>query len=170
MLASMSAFETATDPRVELLLGLLGQAYDRPAWHGPNLHGAIRSLPPQLAGWRPGPRRHNAREIVVHCAYWKYRVVRHLRDAPTRFDLKGSDWFAMTEEADANGWNEDRALLRAWHERLIDALQAFPPARLDERPGKSPRSYAELVEGAALHDVYHAGQIRLIARLRAGAR
>jgi hypothetical protein len=31
---------------------------------------------------------------------------------------------------------------------------------------KSPWTYAELIHGAAAHDVYHAGQIQLLKRLR----
>ena len=56
------------------LLALLDEAYDRRSWHGTNLRGAVRTIEPHQATWRPGPGRHNVWELVVHAAYWKYVV------------------------------------------------------------------------------------------------
>lgn len=154
-----------TTPRVELLLRLLGQAYDRASWHGSTLRGATRRIDADTAAYRPQPARHNVREIVVHCAYWKYRAVRKLQDDPLRFDLKGSDWFARPSEPDSAGWDEDKALLDAWHRRLRAAVQALPDVRLDEEPDGSGRTLGDYVTGIAAHDLYHAGQVRLLVRM-----
>lgn len=156
-------------PRSRTLLALLEQAYDHPAWHGANLRNAIRRLSPEAAAYRPQASRHNPHEIVVHCAYWKYRVVRHLVAGPVRFELKGSDWFPRGDAPDARGWDEDRALLHEWHARLLEAVRAFPEARLDEIPGRDRWSHADLIAGGAAHDLYHAGQIRLLARMHRDA-
>ncbi|HMF10720.1 MAG TPA: hypothetical protein VKE94_00390, partial [Gemmataceae bacterium] len=61
-----------------MLLFLLDQAFDKKAWHGPNLRGAIRRVSVAQAGWRPGPSRRSIADIVVHAAYWKYAVRRRL--------------------------------------------------------------------------------------------
>lgn len=154
-----------TAPRTELLLRLLGQAYDQSAWHGPNLRGAVRRVKADAAAYRPQRNRHNVREITVHCAYWKYRALRYLQDEPLRFDVKGSDWFPRSHDPDPAGWNEDRTLLDAWHERLLAGVRALPEERLDEPAGGSGRVLADFVTGAAAHDLYHAGQIRLLVRM-----
>lgn len=159
-------------PATALLVELIEQAFDQPAWHGPNLRNALRGVGAELAGWRPQSQRHSIWEIAVHCAYWKYRVVRPLTDEPPRaFELKGSDWFerppADAEPADA--WRRDLALLDAWQVRLLGAVASFDPARLDEVAGRGRFSYRRLVMGAASHDLYHAGQIRLLRRLAEGA-
>ena len=67
------------DPRIALLLDNLDDAYNKTAWHGPNLRGAIRGVPVAQAVWRPHPKRHSIAEITVHAAYWKYAVRRRLR-------------------------------------------------------------------------------------------
>lgn len=50
---------------IELLLGLLDEAFDKKAWHGPNLRGAVRGVAADEAAWRPSPDRHNVWEIAV---------------------------------------------------------------------------------------------------------
>ncbi len=60
------------DRRIALLLDVVDQAFDRKAWHGTALWGSVRGLTPREALWRPGQRRHNIWEIVLHTAYWKY--------------------------------------------------------------------------------------------------
>ncbi len=61
-------------PKINLLLVAIDEGYEKKAWHGPNLRGAIRGISASDAARRPGDRRHNIWEIVVHCAYWKYIV------------------------------------------------------------------------------------------------
>ena len=110
----------------------------------------------------------------MHAAYWKYRAWRDLTLAlggeAHGFGVKGSDWFerpeggAPTEEA----WRGDLEFLRAWHGRLLEAVRVFPESRLDDQVRTSRRTYADVVMGAASHDVYHAGQIRLLLRLQEG--
>jgi len=153
-----------TDPRIGLLLHQLHQAFDRRSWHGPNLLGSLRGVSLEMAGWRPQPARHNIGELVVHAAYWKYRVVRLIATEPPRaFSLPGSDFFERPSWPTAEGWRADLALLRDWHGRLAEVVGALPPARLSETAGEF--TCAELITGAAAHDIYHAGQIRLIRRM-----
>ena len=160
-----------TDPVVAALLAALNQAYWTKSWHGTNLNGAIRRLKPADAAWRPGRDRHNIWEIVVHCAYWKYAVWRRLTGAPRgSFPYKGSDWFVRPAEPSSRAWRDDRALLAAMHERLIDAVAAQTPRSLAARARRSAFASRDLILGAAAHDVYHTGQIQLIKRLHsAGA-
>ena len=66
------------DPRIDLLLEILDQAFDRKGWHGTTLRGALRGMTAEAALWRPAPGRHNIWELAVHAAYWKYVVRRRL--------------------------------------------------------------------------------------------
>lgn len=157
------------DPRVSLLLDQLALAYDRRSWHGPNLRGSLRGVTPETARYRPQPERHNIWEIVVHCAYWKYRVCRLvLPDAAWSFPLRGSDWFRRPTDPTKAGWSRDLILLDDWHEHLRDAVAALPPDSLGARVGQREFTFLELVSGAAAHDLYHAGQIRLLRRMSGG--
>jgi hypothetical protein len=157
------------EPEVSLLLDLLDQAFDRKAWHGTNLRGSIRGITAEQAAWRPAPGRHNAWEIVVHAAYWKYAVRRRFRaEARGSFPLKGSNWFARPAEGlDTEAvWREDVALLVETHRTMREAIAGLSARDLRVTPPGSKTSNLALVMGAASHDLYHAGQIQLLKRLR----
>lgn len=153
-------------PEIRLLLQIVDEAYEKKAWHGPNLRGAIRGLNLRDASWRATEGRHNIWEIVVHAAYWKYIVRRRLLGGKKgSFPLKGSNWFlrpaAMTSEA----WRSDVALLEDMHRKMGATIASLAPRDLNKVPPGSKVSNAALISGIAAHDVYHAGQIQLLKRL-----
>jgi DinB superfamily len=150
---------------IDLLLTQIDQAYNRRSWHGTNLRGSVRGMTPEDAVWRPDSRGHNAQEIVIHAAYWKYVVWRRLTGA-TRgsFPLGGSDWFARPG-ADARIWRADLRLLDDCHRQLRETIEGLAPKRLHRAAGGSTTALA-LVTGIIAHDLYHAGQIQLLKRMR----
>jgi len=138
----------------DLLLKILDEAYGRKAWHGTNLRGSLRGVPPETADWRPAPGRHNIRELTVHCAYWKYTVRRRLTGGKRgSFARKGSNWLPPSES-----WKDDMRLLGAEHRALRSAIASASQEQLAK--------YERLIYGVAAHDAYHTGQIQLIKRLR----
>jgi len=148
----------------DVLLVQLDQAFDRRSWHGTNLRGSVRGLEAIVAAWRPRRGRHNIREIVVHAAYWKYAVRRRLAgEKRGSFPLEGSDWFARAGE-DEKAWQADVQLLEDCHRKLRGVVAALAPGDLARRIGTV--TVLALVSGIVAHDLYHAGQIQLIKRLR----
>lgn len=155
-----------SDDVVSVLLRSVDRSYRGPAWHGPTLTGALRGVTPEQAAWRPQPERHNIWELTVHCAYWKYRVCAKLTDLPRgSFDLEGSNFFERPVATTDAAWAADRRLLDAWHDRLLEAIRTFDAARLDDEAGDR-FTFEALIDGAGAHDVYHAGQIQLLKKLR----
>ena len=143
-----------------LLLQIVDSGYNRKAWHGPNLRQSLRGVSVENAAWRPAPGRHNFWEIAVHAAYWKYAVRRRLRGDPRgSFACEGSNWFVRPSPTTRNGekaWIEDKRLLEREHQKLRGAIA-------EARNYRIPLAH---IYGVAFHDVYHAGQIRLLRRLR----
>lgn len=152
--------------RVTLLLRVLDEAFERKAWHGPNLRGTLRGLDARRACWRPAPARHNIWELVVHAAYWKYAVRRRLTgDKRGSFALPGSNWFARPGEPREDAWRRDVALLEEEHRKLREVVRGLRDADLAREVAGSRHTHDTLVYGVAAHDVYHAGQIQLLKRL-----
>ena len=116
---------------------------------------------------KPGGDRHNIWELMVHAAYWKYDIRRRLTGEKGRaFALEGSNFWSRPVEGSLAEWRADLALLQREHERLRQAVAAFPEARwTGKAPGK-PFNFDGLVRGVAAHDLYHAGQIQLLKRLQ----
>lgn len=153
-------------PEIYFLLRIADEAYEKKAWHGPNLRGAVRGLDVREAAWRPAPGRHNIWEIVVHCAYWKYAVRRRiLGEKRGLFPLKGSNWIVRPAVMTLEAWREDVALLEDTHRKLRSVITGMTPRDLQKIPRGSKLSNAAIISGIAAHDVYHAGQIQLLKRL-----
>ena len=145
----------------DLVLALLDEAYERRTWHGPNLKQSLRGVTAKQAAWRPGRGRHNIWEITLHAAYWKYAVRRRIEGAKRgSFALKGSNFFPRPDTGKRNeaAWRADKELLEREHRALRAAIAKVMA---------SPRGTKLLRQlyGIAFHDVYHAGQIRLLRRL-----
>lgn len=152
--------------RIQQLLAIIDQAYNRRSWHGTNLRGSIRGVSAEQASWRPSPGRHNICEIVVHAAYWKYAVRRRLtNESRGSFPLKGSNWFARDDDAGEEGWKSDVALLDTMHRTMRAAIAAMNDRALDRTAKGSTVTNFALISGVAAHDLYHAGQIQLLKRL-----
>ena len=154
---------------IALLVESLREGYDKKSWHGVNLRGSLRALSAKDAAWRPGKGRHNIWEIAVHCAYWKYIVRRRLTgEKRGSFPLKGSNWYLRPERTTADAWKRDLHLLHDAHRALVLAVAELKSSALEDRPAGNRATNRAMIAGIAMHDVYHAGQIQIIRRLRRG--
>jgi len=155
------------NPQIALLLQMLDEAYVNHAWQGTNLRGSIRGMKAKHAAWRPSPDKHNIWEYIVHCAYWKYVVYRRITgEKRGSFPLKGSNFFQRPEgkisEAD---WQQDIELLDNMHDLLREAVAGLNPRALMTLSPKKQWTLSQEIQGIAMHDVYHTGQIQLLKRL-----
>jgi hypothetical protein len=145
----------------QMLLALLQEGYEKKTWHGPNLKQSVKGLTAKQAAWRPARGKHNIWELAIHSAYWKYAVRREL-DGTKRgaFILKGMNFFARPEKGKATeaAWRTDRDLLEREHRALEQSI-----ARALKKP--ITEKQRRMIYGVCFHDIYHAGQIRLLRRL-----
>jgi hypothetical protein len=145
----------------KLVLALLDEAYGKKTWHGPNLKQSIKGVTAKQAAWRPGPGKHNIWEVMLHAAYWKYALRRRIEGGKRgSFVLKGSNFFPRPEPGKLTeaAWKADKRLLEREHQ----VLRATVARAL--RMARGARFVKQLY-GVAFHDIYHAGQIRLLRRL-----
>ena len=154
----------APDCEIALLLQMLDEAFDKKSWHGPNLRSAIRGVTARQAAWRPSPRHHNIWEYTLHAAYWKYVVRRRITgDKRGSFAVPGSNFFERPIELSEAAWKQDAQILAVQHQDLRRAVLELRPEMREDR--KKWNTLLHLIRGAAAHDLYHAGQIRLLRRL-----
>jgi len=157
-------------PGIKLLLQLLDQAFASKAWHGPVLLGSIRGVKLKAATFRPLGKRNSIRDLVYHCAYWKYAARRWVRmaagDQPgPAFARSPAKFPVRSERVTEKMWRADIRMLKREHALIVAAVRRFPDRLLDSRKGDSPVTFAELIAGVAQHDLYHCGQIGLLKRL-----
>jgi hypothetical protein len=155
----------------EQLLALVEEGFQKTAWHGPNLRSALRGVNADEAAWRPAKGRHNIWEIAVHTAYWKFIVTRRLIGSKKQdFPEKGRNWFVRdgakfaTDEA-SKRWKSDLSMLVDMHYELCSAIASLKEPGLKHSKLDNRQSVIRNIVGIAMHDVYHAGQIRLLRKM-----
>ena len=74
------------------------------------------------------------------------------------FPLKGSNWFEVPDRVSESDWESHKQLLHEQHALLRQSVLDLGKAKRRSLSDKQLR----LISGVAAHDVYHAGQIRLL--------
>lgn len=81
------------------------------------------------------------------------------------FPLKGSNWFTLPARLDDAAWRDYVRLLDEQHKALRETVAKFPASKLSTVPAGCKVSNLKIIYGIAAHDVYHAGQVRLLKSL-----
>ena len=153
----MSAAQRAMRDVLQLLLSNFDEAYEKKAWHGPNLRGALRGVRADDAVRRTREGSHTIWELTAHAAYWK--TVARRRLLRLRGATGAANWIVSPDAVDERAWRELVRTLDREHRALREAIAFMTDA--DLRDAKKLR----LITGVTAHDVYHAGQIQLVKRL-----
>lgn len=155
-------------PRIKDVLELLDAPKGFKPWHGgPSLMGCLRGVNAGQAAWKPLPGRNSIWQLVLHMAYWKYTIIRHLNPAhPKGFERSPANFPKVPKTQSEKEWKTDKKLLKQTHKTLVEEIKTVPPGKLDEIvPTKKEWTYMQLITGIAAHDTYHIAQIQLLKRL-----
>lgn len=147
---------------VERLLDQLDRSFRGDAWHGPSLEDVLAGVNAEQAAARPIGSAHTIRELVDHLVTWQ-RVVRR-RLAGDDAVPAAAENFPRTDDESAVGWVAAVERLRRSRAALREAVAGLDPAGLDREPVRGRGSRYLLVHGVIQHDLYHAGQIALLAK------
>jgi hypothetical protein len=139
------------------LLDVIDWAFDKASWHGPNLASSVRGLRADDAA-RSLRGRKSIWQQLLHAAYWKQRVLNKLAGTQP-FPRKGSNWPLLPDQVTQAAWRRDLELLRDIHCRFRAAVVSL------QKHGAVDDKLRRLIVGGAFHDVYHAGQIRLLRKM-----
>jgi hypothetical protein len=150
------AMRARPNPIAGVLVDELNNAFVGRSWHGASLMGSLRGVEPTQATKSPSGRK-TIWQQALHAAYWKHRGLVMLGE-PATFPRKPSNWPKMPAEPSLTAWRADLRLLQETHARLIACVGGMGASRLDGRT-------RWLIHGLAAHDLYHAGQIKLLRRL-----
>jgi uncharacterized damage-inducible protein DinB len=154
-------------------LALLTDAHGGDPWHGFSTRRILDGITAEHAAIRPAGGAHSIWEIVLHMTAWAHEVTARLGGRAPQ-EPNEDDWPAVGEPTPER-WKSACAA-------LDDAIRALEPVvsqvpdeqwmRLLEAPrnpalgtGKTP---LQTLEGLALHNAYHSGQIALLKRQLGG--
>ncbi len=147
------------------ILAALHESYVGPAWHGPAVREALEGVTAAIAAKKLPSGRNSIWELVLHLAHGRHLLIERITDsaaAPFPRAIREPWWPLAPSNADEQSWRDDVALLERYHRSLTEAIEAATAVQLARvPPGGDPIAHQLL--GLALHDTYHAGQIRLLA-------
>ena len=140
-------------------------AHQGNAWHGPSLRELLEGVTAEQAAARPLPDAHSIWELVNHLAAWERIVMRRVQGEVVN-DVPDEINFPPVAEPSEAAWQAALAQLDETNRELREAIKQIDDAKLEElTPGKQHPLYIELY-GALQHDLYHAGQIALLKKLK----
>lgn len=149
-----------------IILAMLEESYAGPAWHGPSVLEALDGVSASIAACKPTAERNSIWELVLHLANGRHLLAERTIDQPIDAfprAIREPWWPASPTDTSEVTWRADLALLDERQRMLMDAIRRATPAQLARVPHGSQHSVARQLLGMALHDSYHAGQIRLLA-------
>jgi len=140
--------------------------YDRAmhgaAWHGDAIWQILDGISAERAALRPIANAHSVWEIVEHMASWEDVAAKRL--GGLRAGLVEDRNFPAAPEATEANWQQTLDQFRASNQAFREALQKLDPVRLDDLSAAGKRSFYDEAHGLIEHNVYHAGQIALLAK------
>jgi uncharacterized damage-inducible protein DinB len=140
-------------------------AHQGGAWHGPSLRELLDGVTAEQAAARPLPDAHSIWELVNHIAAWERIVMRRLQGEVIS-DVPDEINFPPVADPSEAAWLAALQRLDETNRELREAIKQIDDTKLQEpTPGKEHPLYIELY-GALQHDLYHAGQIALLKKLR----
>jgi uncharacterized damage-inducible protein DinB len=117
------------------------------------------------AAARPLSDAHNIWEIVLHIATWEEVVRRRLQGEAVADLPPEQDWPPVQDISEA-AWRKVIDDLERGHRSLREAIARSGEMQLAEMvPGKEHSVY-HMLQGVIQHDLYHAGQIAVLKKVR----
>lgn len=150
-----------------LIADQLRRAFDGHAWHGPALLELLKDVDAATAAAKPLPDVHSIWELVLHIRAWDNAGLRRLAGETAK--LKGNANFPLVPMPPSEGaWRESIAAAQHTHETLVTTIAGLSEKKLrDQVPGKTYDFY-HMFHGIAQHELYHAGQIAILKKVRVG--
>lgn len=104
---------------------------------------------------------------MLHIAAWDNAVRR--RTGGAAVTLSDEENFPSIKDTSETAWRKALDHMKRTHNELVNSVKTFPESRLSERvPGKTQDYYNfyYMFSGIAQHELYHAGQIALLKKLK----
>lgn len=147
----------------------LERGFEGDAWHGSSMSEILASVTAEQAAARPIAGAHSIWEIVLHSSVWQRTVRQRLQGRPIAALPDDVDWPSADEPTEI-AWQEALRELREEYELLRDEALGWDDENLDERTEGQRYTVYEMLHGVVQHNLYHAGQIAVLAKAVVGDR
>ena len=137
------------------------------AWHGPSLSEILDGVTAKQAAARPIHIKdaHSIWELVLHIAIWQRHILDRLERGGMAEIPDELDW-PKVGDTTAAAWKAALGELQKANDELVAAVGKLDDAKLHSQVRGKDYDFHFMLEGMTQHNLYHAGQIALLKKLR----
>lgn len=149
------------NPEIARIINMMNNTYSGAAWHGSSMLEILGKVSSKQA-FGTSSHIHRICELVQHIIAWRVYAIKKL-EGDQQYEVSQADNWKTFSRQDDEAWDGILSELEKSQEQLVDALNHFSDSKLgDEVVGKS-YDYYTLIHGVIHHDLYHLGEIALLA-------
>ena len=143
------------------------EQYDRAlhggAWHGDSVWEILAKVPSEAAFQRLSPGSHTIWELVSHMTFWETAVYRRLKKLPPR--IRSRIELSSHARAKCRALGTGLGAVPAIEREFRQTVAELKESQLDHPCLRRRYTVYVEVHGVIQHNLYHAGQIALLARI-----
>ncbi|GAB3663249.1 hypothetical protein GCM10028791_38590 [Echinicola sediminis] len=151
--------------RTQHLKNLLNSVFDGDPWYGDAVMKKLRHIPFTIINSTPIQGTNTIAKLVKHLVNWRFLAIEVLNGNSTyKIHLNSQDDWPDLQLTSIDQWHGLLSELSRTQERLIGLLDRFSDELLDQKAAGREYTNQYLIEGIIQHDIYHLGQIALVAK------
>ena len=147
--------------KITPIINALKSTFNGDAWHGPSLQEILKDITAEQSLRKIG-NSHNIAELVHHIYAWRYYVIKKL-DWDKEYEVPDDFNFIKIDTIDKAEWEKLKAQLIESQNIIVNSLSVWEEKLLRTEVPNRDFTFTKLLHGLIHHDVYHAGQIRMLA-------
>ncbi|SFU13506.1 DinB superfamily protein [Algoriphagus locisalis] len=142
---------------------LYSKQYNGDSWLGVNFVDKLNQITLTQAAHKFSPSTNSIWEILNHLIRWRKLVLEGIPH--NTYTSPFHNFFQPITNPSKEEWLKTLDLLRDSEEAWQEYLSNLDESIFDKAFGDKQYNYHELIHGVLHHDIYHLGQISLLARL-----
>ena len=146
---------------IERIARLLEQTFEGKPYYGPSVVGALENVTIGVAVQRPCRSAHSIWEIVAHLTAELVYAREVIEGTAGHWD-ESSTWPEAIDTSEG-AWEQAIDDLKRANRALVRAVKGLDDTILDEKPIRVRGPYYVMLHGTIQHNVFHAGEISLLA-------
>ncbi len=143
------------------IINMLQNAYDGAAWHGASIMEILEKITAKQA-FQPSEHIHRICELVQHITGWRVFAIKRL-EGDAFYEVSQFDNWKTFKNPNEDTWEEIKADLAESQKNILAALEKISDDRLNDEVEGKAYNYYTLIHGVIQHDLYHLGEIALLA-------
>ena len=144
------------------IAALFEDLYDGTPWVDVTIAGTLKNISAKKAAAKPSPNRNSIWEIVNHVISWRDHAL--VRMQGKQMKQSETNYFSPVANTSAAEWKRTLKKFETSQRNWMRFLKTFKDADLGKTYSDNPQTYYKLIQGIIQHDVYHLGQIVLLAK------